>query len=148
MQRPDEGLGAHHPHDVRAALDHALIERRGWVERNDPALAQSLQQVLLGLLGQDRGQLEAELFLPGDAQDQAPYQIDLGIGAGRTARTDQQRHAQAACAPQHEPKVARNRLHRKGGAPRAQVLRPRIGGAGVAADDVRTLGQSRVKAFL
>ena len=89
IERPIEGLRAHHSDDVFASVNDLLIKGRRRFQRFDLALGQLFLQILFLLFGVDDRQFEMELLLPGDLLGDlhGPGQID--IASGGAGRADQ-----------------------------------------------------------
>ena len=137
VERADERLGAHHADDVRAALDHRLVEVRRRVERLDAVFTEAALEVFLVLLGVYQREVEREAFLGCDLLDEGARAGELGIGAGGAGGADQQRDAEPAGALQHQPQVALDGLAGEHGLAGSEIGGAGIGGASVAADEVR-----------
>jgi hypothetical protein len=105
LERIDERLYPRHAHDVRAAVDHVLVEDRGIGERPDPALAQLLLEIILLLLAVDGREPEGQLLLAGDLARDARQPLEVGIAAGSTRGADDRRYLCGARRKQYQPQV-------------------------------------------
>ena len=140
-------LRAHHADDVRAAINHRVVEFRRRLQRFDTTLVQTLVQIGLVLLGVNQRELKRQIFCGGDFLENFITPGEVRISACSARRADNQRHLEATCPHQHQAQIAPYGFARECGLTATQMAGARIGGAGITADEVGVLGETFFKGF-
>jgi hypothetical protein len=96
LQRRHDRLGAHHPDDVRAALQRGGVQRALRSERVDAAGVELRHEVGGVLLAVDAGHGERQVLLAQDPLHDAGHPVDARVGAPGAARADDQRDARSS----------------------------------------------------
>ncbi len=147
FQRALPRFGAHHADDMRAAVDHRVVELGRRVQRFDAAFGKAFFEISRFLFGVDERDLEAELFGRRDFPEDVVAPREVNIAAGRAGGAHQQGNLQAPRAEQHQSQVAFYGIARKCRVAAAQMAGTGVGGAAITADEVRLLREAQFERF-
>ena len=147
FQRALPRLDAHHADDVRAAVDHCVVEFRRRMQRLDASFGETFFQIGCVLLGVDQRDFETQFFCRCNFLQYVVAPGEVNVAAGGTDGAHQQRNLQAPRAEQHQAQIAFHRSVRKRRLAIAEMARARIGRAAVAADEVRLLRETQFEGF-
>ena len=148
LQRASERLCAHHADDALAAVDDRVIERSLRRQRPNPPLGQLALEIPLVLLGADHRQAEVKPLLAGDLLRHLHHRRQVGVAAAGAGGSHQQRNLALHGSQQTDAQVPFDPLPGLRRHPGAKASRTAVGGAGIAADEVRLPTQRPLEAAL
>ena len=136
LQGANKGVDTHLRDDVGRPVDIVLGQRVTGPERPH---ATATYRRLDGLgvdVGVDHGHAKAQAIFPGDTPDHLQRRVQMGRGARRPGRSDDERYPGPEGSVQNPAQIADRALFRRGQSAGAQIIRTHVDGAHVASDDV------------
>ena len=147
IERADERLGAHLRNDRPAAIDRLFCQRAVRTDTLKRLFRHTPLEFALVDFGVDDRHAEFHSIFARNFVHELYGLRERCVAAAGQCRADQERYSTCARRTQHERQVVaigRERQERQAG---AMVVRPRVGRAGVLADEMRTGGEPALKSF-